>query len=71
MNKVLRRILGANCVTCSYHDKFAPFHNQINVILKLFVKYLQTIYCYKAESARKINAQLNFQYTGCLSCYLG
>ena len=60
------RVLGANCVTCSYIDKFAPFQNRISVIHNIFVKFLQTIYFYKAESVRKIDAQLNFQYTGCL-----
>ena len=62
----LCRILEANCVTCSYIDKFAPFHDRISVIHNIFVKLLRTIYFYKAESARKIDAQINFQYTGCL-----
>ena len=26
------------CVTCSYIDKFAPFHNQMSVIHNIFVK---------------------------------
>ena len=60
------RVLAANCVTCSYIDNNAPFHNRMSVIHNIFVKFLQTIYLYKAESARKIDAQLNFQYTGCL-----
>ena len=38
----------------------------MNVIHIIFVKFLQIIYFYKAESVRKINAKLNFQYTGCL-----
>ena len=63
--------LGANCVTCSYEDKCLHFHNQMNIFHKIFVKYLQTIHCYKAGKARKIDARLNFQYTGCLKCYLG
>ena len=67
----LCRILGTKCITCSYIDTFAPFHNQMSVIRNIFVKFLQTIYFYKAESARKIDAQLNFQYTGCLIWYLG
>ena len=55
-----------------YIDKFAPFHNQMNVIYNIFFsKFPQTVYCYKAESARNIDAQLNFQYTGCLIWYLG
>ena len=64
--KALCRILGAKCVTCSHINKFAPFHNKMSVIHNIFVKFLQTIYFYKAESARKIDAQLSFQYTGCL-----
>ena len=52
-------------------DKFAPFHNQMSVIHNIFVKFLQTIYFYKAEGVRKIVAQLNFQYTGCHIWYLG
>ena len=62
--------LGANCITCSYIDRFVPIHNQMSVIHNIFFKYLQTIYLYKAESARRIDAQLNFQYTGCLIWYL-
>ena len=65
MEKVLRHVLGANCVTCTYIDKFALFHNRMSVIHSTFVKYLQTIYFYKAENARKIDAQVNVQYTGC------
>ena len=57
----LRRVLGANCVTCSYIDKFALFHNQMSVIHYIFVKFLQKNIFYKVESARKIDAQLNFQ----------
>ena len=52
----LRRELGAKCVTCSYHDKFTPFHNQMNVIYKIYVKYLLTIYCYNTKCARKIDS---------------
>ena len=43
-----------------YIDKFAPFHNKMSVFHNIFVKFLQTIYFYKAESARKIDAQVNF-----------
>ena len=64
--KVLCRVLEANCVTCSHIDKFAPFHNRRSVIHNIFVKFLQTMYFYKAENAKKIDGQLNFQYTGCL-----
>ena len=64
--QALCRILGTNCVTCSYIDKFASFHNQMSVFHNIFVKFLQTIYFYKAKSARKIDAQLNLQYTGYL-----
>ena len=39
----------------------------MSVIRNTFVKYLQTKYFYKAESTRKIDAQLNYQYTGCLT----
>ena len=60
----LCRVLEAKCVTCLYIEKFAPLHNRISVIHNTFVKFLQIIYIYKAESARKIDAQLNFQYTG-------
>ena len=60
------RLLEANCVTCSHIDKFAPFHNRMSVGPKAFVKFLQTIYSYSAESARKIDVQLDFYYTGCL-----
>ena len=56
----LCRLLEANCVTCSYIDKFAPFHNQMSVIHNISVKFLQTLYFYRAGSARKIDAQLNF-----------
>ena len=59
----LCRVLGANCIICLYIDKFAPFHNRMSVIHNIFVIFLQTINFYKAESARKIDAQLNFQYT--------
>ena len=60
-------ILGTKYFTCSYIDKFAPFHNQMTVIYNIFFfKFPQTIYFYEAESARKIDAQLNFQHTGCL-----
>ena len=38
----------------------------MSVIHNIFAKFLQTIYFDKAESASKIDAQLNFQYTGCL-----
>ena len=70
LHLVLRRVLGANSVACSYIDKFAPFHNQMGAIHNIFVKFLQTIYFYKAESARKIDAQLNFQYTGITGCLM-
>ena len=33
----------------------------MSVINNIYVKFLQTIYFYKAESARKMDAQLNFQ----------
>ena len=33
-------ILGTKCVTCSYIDKFAPFHNQMSVIYNIFAKFL-------------------------------
>ena len=33
-------ILGTKCVTCSYIDKFPPFHNQMSVIHNIFVKLL-------------------------------
>ena len=33
----LCRILATKCVTCSYIDKFAPFHNQMSVIHNIFV----------------------------------
>ena len=36
----LCHILGTKCVTCSYFDKFAPFHNQMSVIHNIFVKFL-------------------------------
>ena len=52
-------------------DKFAPFHNWMSIIYNIFVKFLQTIYFHRAESVRKIDAQLKFQYTGCLIWYLG
>ena len=29
---VLSRVLGSNCVTCSYVDKFEAFHNRMSVI---------------------------------------
>ena len=64
-------ILGTKCVTCSYIDKFALFHNQMNVNYNIFFKFPQTVYFYETESARNIDAQLNFQYTGCLIWYLG
>ena len=56
----LCRILGTKYVTCLYIDKFAPFHNKMSVFHNIFVKFLQTIYFYTAESARKIDAQVNF-----------
>ena len=68
---LLHRVLGANWITCSFIDKSAPFHNQISVIHNIFVKFLQTTYFYNAESARKVDAQLKFQYTGCLIWYSG
>ena len=43
----------------------------MSVIHNIFVKFLQTIYFYQAESEIKIDAQLNFQYTGCLIWHLG
>ena len=49
----------------TYNDKSPPFQNRISVIHIIFVKFVQTIYFYKAESAKKIDAQVNFQYTGC------
>ena len=69
--QVLCRLLEAKCVTWSYIDKFTAFHNRMSVIHNIFVKFLQTIYFNEAESARKIDAQLKFQYTGCLIWYLG
>ena len=35
-----RPILGTKCVTCSYIDKFALFHNQMSVIHNIVVKFL-------------------------------
>ena len=52
----LCRVLEANCVTCSYIDKFAPFHNRMSVNHNIVAKFLQTIYFYRAESARKTDA---------------
>ena len=67
LSVALCRILGTKRVTCSYIDRFAPFHNQMSVIYNIFFfKFPQTIYFYEAESARKIDAQVNFQYTGYL-----
>ena len=57
---VLCLVLAVNCVTSSYIDKSAPFQNRISVIHNIFVKFLQTIYFHKAESARKIDALVNF-----------
>ena len=71
MKLALCRILGTKCITCSCIDKVAPFHNQMSIIHNIFVKFLQTIYFYKAESARKMDAQVNFQYTGCLIMIFG
>ena len=49
----LCRVLGTKCVTCSYIDKFAPFHNQMSVIHNIFVKFLQTIYFIKLKVQRR------------------
>ena len=38
----------------------------MSVIHNIFVKFLQIMYFYHTESARKIDTQLKFQYTGCL-----
>ena len=54
-----RELPEENSVTCSYHDNFAPLHNQMNVIHRIVVKYIQTIYFYNVGSARKIDAKLN------------
>ena len=58
--KNLCRVFGANCVICSYNDKSAPFQTRFSVIHNFFVKFLQTIYFYKAESARKIDTPSKF-----------
>ena len=64
-------IFFAKCVTSSYHYKFTLFHIQMNVIQTVLTNIYKQRICYKAENARTIDAQLNFQYTGCLKCHLG
>ena len=59
-NQASCRILGTKCVTCLYIDNFAPFHNQMSVFHNIFVTFLYTIYFYKAESARKMDAPSKF-----------
>ena len=56
----LYRELRINCVTCSYIDKFVPFYNRMCAIHNIFVKYLQTIYLYKAE---KIDSQCTTKFS--------
>ena len=42
----------------------------MSVIHNVFVKFVQRIYFYEAESAKEIDAQLNFQYYN-TECSLG
>ena len=51
----LCRELGAKCVVCLYHAKFALFLNQMNESHKIVVKNLQTIFLYIDKSERKLN----------------
>ena len=52
------------------NNQFVSFHNQMSVIHNILVKFLHIMYFFKAESARKIDAQLQFQYTGCVIWYI-
>ena len=46
------------------HQRSCVVYWEQNALHDHIYKFLQTIYFYKAEIARKIDAQLKFQYTG-------